>query len=173
MTEWFCMVDGEQFGPVPEETVTTWISERRVRRDTMLWSEGMGDWMAAGNVAAFNEAFRLVPPPVQSPPPPVGPAAPGAGRARGRLTAAEQQVASKKVAAGILGILLGSWGVHKFYLGYPVPGVIMLLVWLFGLLIVIPSVVIGVIGLVEGIMYLTQSDEQFAKAHVKHGRPWF
>jgi len=35
---------------------------------------------------------------------------------------------SKKVAAGVFGILLGGFGVHKFILGYTTPGLIMCLV---------------------------------------------
>jgi len=36
--------------------------------------------------------------------------------------------AEKKMVAGILGILLGSFGIHKFYLGMQKEGLIMLLV---------------------------------------------
>ncbi len=59
-----------------------------------------------------------------------------------------------KVTAGILAILLGSFGVHKFYLGQAGMGVLYLLFcWTF-----IPSVV----GVIEGIIYLTMSDQEFA-----------
>ena len=68
-----------------------------------------------------------------------------------------------KVAAGVLAILLGGLGIHKFYLGYSKEGGIMLAVWLVGLIFTlgIASGVMGVIGLVEGILYLTKSDEEF------------
>ena len=58
-----------------------------------------------------------------------------------------------KIAAGILGILLGGLGVHKFYLGKIGLGVLYLLFFWTG----IP----GIIGLIEGIIYLTMSDEDF------------
>ncbi len=65
-----------------------------------------------------------------------------------------------KVAAGVLGILLGGIGAHKFYLGHVGKGIAYLLFCWTG----IP----GIIGLVEGIIYLTSSDEKFARQYVKH-----
>jgi len=61
-----------------------------------------------------------------------------------------------RVAAGLFGILLGSFGVHKFYLGKAGMGVLYLLFFWSG--------VPGIVGLIEGIVYLTQSDAQFAQA---------
>ncbi len=52
-----------------------------------------------------------------------------------------------KTTAGILGILLGGLGVHKFYLNKPGKGIAYLLTCWTG--------VPGIIGLVEGIQYLT------------------
>lgn len=58
-----------------------------------------------------------------------------------------------KTTAGILGILLGGLGAHKFYLGDTVKGIIYLLTcW---------TIIPGIIGLVEGIKYLTMSNEEF------------
>ena len=59
-----------------------------------------------------------------------------------------------KATAGILAILLGGIGVHKFYLGKAGLGIVYLLFcWTF-----IP----GIIALIEGIIYLTQDDATFA-----------
>ncbi len=82
--------------------------------------------------------------------------------------------ADKKIAAGICGIVLGSFGVHKFILGYQQEGIIMLVVWVLGLcLFGIPSLAIQVIGIIEGIMYLTKSDEEFVQTYVVNKKPWF
>jgi TM2 domain-containing membrane protein YozV len=78
--------------------------------------------------------------------------------------------ASKKVAAGICGILLGALGVHKFILGYTQEGVIMLLVSVLTCGILSP--IMGIIGLIEGIMYLTKSDEEFVNTYVLNKRGW-
>jgi len=59
-----------------------------------------------------------------------------------------------KIAAGILAMILGGIGVHKFYLGKPFQGIMSLLFCWTG----IPAF----IGFIEGIIYLTSSDEKFA-----------
>lgn len=60
-----------------------------------------------------------------------------------------------KLAAGLLGILLGSLGIHNFYLGYTTKGIIQLLLTLltcgFG------AIVSSIWGLIEGVMILTGS----------------
>ncbi|NCO35890.1 MAG: hypothetical protein AUJ92_07565 [Armatimonadetes bacterium CG2_30_59_28] len=82
-----------------------------------------------------------------------------------------QEFAGKKIAAGICGILLGSLGVHKFILGMNSPGLIMLLVSL--LTCGIGASVMGIIGLVEGIIYLTKTDEQFYQDYAVTQKAWF
>ncbi|MEN9507007.1 MAG: hypothetical protein RI958_2933 [Actinomycetota bacterium] len=102
------------------------------------------------------------PPPPQPPPPPtpsgfVPSAVPGA-----------PQPSGKKVAAGVCGILLGALGIHKFVLGYTAEGIIMLVLGL-----VTCGFVTGIIGLVEGIIYLTKSDAEFDATYVHNKRGWF
>ena len=79
--------------------------------------------------------------------------------------------ADKKIAAGICGILLGALGVHKFILGYTVPGIIMLLVTV--LTLGFGGFVMGIIGLIEGIIYLTKSDDEFVRIYVEGKKGWF
>ena len=78
---------------------------------------------------------------------------------------------SKKIACGICGILLGALGIHKFILGYTTEGLVMLLVSIltcgFG------SPVMGFIGLIEGIMYLTKSDQEFYDTYMANKKGWF
>ena len=75
--------------------------------------------------------------------------------------------ADKKIAAGICGILLGGLGVHKFILGYTKEGIIQ---------IVVTFLTCGLgsfIGLIEGIIYLTKSDEEFSRIYVQNKKGWF
>src|SRR5579875_952349 len=59
-----------------------------------------------------------------------------------------------RIAAALFAIFLGGFGVHKFYLGRSGQGIVYLIFfWAF-----IP----WVIGFIEGIVYLTMSDEDFA-----------
>lgn len=83
--------------------------------------------------------------------------------------------ADKKLPAGLCGILLGAFGVHKFILGYTNAGIIMLAVSLVGGLLTfgLAAGVMGIIGLIEGILYLTKSDEQFVQEYIVNKKPWF
>lgn len=78
-----------------------------------------------------------------------------------------------KVVAGLLAIFLGTLGVHKFYLGYTQAGIIMLLVSLLGAIILVGPLAMGVIALIEGILYLTKSDQDFYQIYIVGKRPWF
>ena len=79
--------------------------------------------------------------------------------------------AEKKLAAGLCGILIGGLGIHKFVLGYNTEGLIMLLVTL--LTCGLGAIVTHTIGLIEGIMYLTKSDEEFVNTYVLNKKGWF
>ncbi len=75
--------------------------------------------------------------------------------------------AEKKLVAGLLGIFLGGLGAHKFYLGYTQTGIIQLVVS------VVTCGAGSFIGLVEGIIYLTKSDEEFVATYVTGKKQWF
>ncbi len=65
-----------------------------------------------------------------------------------------------KIAAGILAILFGGIGIHKFYLGKIGMGILCLLFAWTGIPVFI--------GVIEGIVYLCSSDENFQrKYHVR------
>ncbi|MCK5345034.1 MAG: NINE protein [Candidatus Heimdallarchaeota archaeon] len=63
-----------------------------------------------------------------------------------------------RTIAGILALLLGGLGVHKFYLDNMGAGLLYLCFCWTG----IPTI----IGIIEGIIYLTESDEDFQRNHV-------
>jgi len=93
-------------------------------------------------------------------------------------SATRAKAEKSKVAAGLLAIFLGGWGIHKFYLDYRVPGIIFLIINTVGLFITwmflwIPNFIIWVIAVIEGIIYLTKSDEEFEQTYVIGNRPMF
>ena len=59
-----------------------------------------------------------------------------------------------KLAAGLLGIFLGCFGVHNFYLGNTGKAVPQLLLTVIGWILIIGPAVAGIWGLVEGILIL-------------------
>ena len=87
----------------------------------------------------------------------------------------KDQFVGKKTAAGICGILLGGLGIHKFILGLTTPAVIMLLVTIIGGILTcgLGAIPMGIIGLIEGIMYLTKSDDDFYQMYGVEKKGWF
>jgi TM2 domain-containing membrane protein YozV len=82
-----------------------------------------------------------------------------------------RQASGNKLAAGICGIFLGGFGIHKFVLGLTTPGLIMLLVSI--LTCGVGYFPMHIIGLIEGIIYLTKSDEDFYETYVVGKKGWF
>lgn len=72
-------------------------------------------------------------------------------------------VPKSRLAAGLLGILLGGIGVHKFYLNKVGLGIVyVLFCWTF-----VPAI----IGFIEGIIYLTQDDVTFGRQQMVAVQP--
>jgi len=142
--------DGKEYGPVSAELLRDWIQQGRVSLQTQARLEGSTDWKPLSGFAEFSTASAA--PPLMSPP-------------------IKDDRASPKIAAGVCGILLGSFGVHKFILGYTGAGLTMLLVTLLTCFLAAP--IISIIGLIEGILYLTKSDAEFVRIYVEGRKEWF
>ena len=80
-----------------------------------------------------------------------------------KKTAPTNPNAKSKLAAGILGIFLGLFGVHNFYLGYTGKAVGQLLITILSCGIL--SFVSALWGLIEGIMILTGSIDKDANGN--------
>lgn len=94
-------------------------------------------------------------------------------------------VAQKKLTAGLLAIFLGGLGVHKFYLGNTQAGVIMLAAtiggWILGVIgsfIIVGAVfflvpfLVGLLGFIEGVIYLTKNDADFQRDYIVGKKAW-
>jgi len=149
--------DGRPYGPASADQIKSWIAEGRARAETLVQVEGAQEWKP---LISFAELAAGLQPPISSVPPGISPA-----------SAALSARASNKIPAGICGILLGGFGVHKFILGYTGAGLIMLLASL--LTCFIASPVFSIIGLIEGIIYLCKSDEEFVRIYVDGRKEWF
>ncbi len=144
--------DGQPYGPVNAEQIRRWMAENRVNAHTLVQTEGAPEWKPLGSLPEFATELRTVPPTI---------APPSAFAAR----------ASNKIPAGVCGILLGSLGIHKFILGYTGAGLIMLLVTVLSCFVLAP--IMHIIGLIEGIIYLCKSDEEFVRVYVDGRKEWF
>jgi len=149
--------DGQQYGPVNVDQMRRWVTENRVRPETLVQAEGSTEWKPVSSFPELAAELRVAPPgftpPVVAPPPVSNPRA------------------SNKIPAGICAILLGAFGIHKFILGYTGAGVIMLLVTLVSCGTIYP--VMHVIGIIEGIIYLTKTDDEFVRLYVDGRKEWF
>jgi TM2 domain-containing membrane protein YozV len=74
---------------------------------------------------------------------------------------------NKKIAAGLLAILLGPLEFINFFLGYTSEGIIWLSVFF------TCGILTSLLGLIEGIIYLTKSDEEFYQTYQVGKKAWF
>ncbi len=74
---------------------------------------------------------------------------------------------NKKILAGVLAIVIGSLGIHKFILGYTQEGIIQIVIT------IVTCGIGGIIPLIEGIIYLTKSDEEFYQTYQVGKKGWF
>ncbi|GAL60801.1 TM2 domain-containing protein [Algibacter lectus] len=74
---------------------------------------------------------------------------------------------NKKLVAGVVAILIGSLGIHKFILGYTKEGIIQIVATF------VTCGIAGIIPFIEGIIYLTKSDEEFYNTYQVGKKGWF
>lgn len=165
---WMYVYNEKRLGPVPESELRALLSQGRVSVDSLVWTEGWPDWVAACDVPNFHNETTAKPGklPINSTRPqsfcfacgvttdPRAEICPSCGVRQNRSTASGKD----RVTAALLALFLGGLGVHHFYLGSTGLGVVYLLFcWTF-----IPMIVAGI----EGIVLLCMSDSSF---HKKYG----
>ena len=74
---------------------------------------------------------------------------------------------NKKIMAGVLALLVGGIGVHKFVLGYTKEGIIQIVIS------ICTCGIGGLIPFIEGIIYLTKTDEEFYNTYQVNKKGWF
>ena len=122
--------DGLQYGPVSADQLREWISAGRANGQSMVSLEGSVEWKPLSLVPEFagSLASAVSPPLIQA-----------------------LDVRKSKLVAGLLGILVGGLGVHRFYLGYIGLGIAQIAVTL------LTCGVGHLWGLIEGILILVGS----------------
>jgi len=78
------------------------------------------------------------------------------------------QGAENRITAGVFGILLGGIGIHRFILGDISGGFLRIVISIFTC-----GAGGSLIGFIEGILYLTKSDEDFVQTYIEGDKKWF
>ena len=186
---------GTGFGVISGDDGNRYCFTEAEWRDSMTPTRGVEvDFVVEGdNAASIYRALR------------------NAGSPGRIVTLSEEQ---NRTVAGILTVLVGWVGVHKFYLGLRGPAKIQAAAGVSAIMfaIILPHLVhlyqtvftltggfdstqpyircwavlfgvktagyllwsaMGIIGLIEGIMYLTKSDGEFAETYLNQKKPWF
>lgn len=68
-----------------------------------------------------------------------------------------------RIAAAVIGIFCGSVGIHRFYMGHTNAGIVYLVVG-----VVTAGTVTSVVGLIDGIIYLLATDEEFQQKYANN-----
>ncbi|MCE5279482.1 MAG: DUF975 family protein [Planctomycetaceae bacterium] len=61
MGKWFCIVNGQQYGPIDLELLRQWIAQGRVRPGDAVWTEGMAQWAPASSLPQFADIAAAAP----------------------------------------------------------------------------------------------------------------
>ena len=160
----------QQPNPIPQSTLVNLIASGEVGPDDHVWCETMSTWDVVSRVPQLA-AFAL--PSFSGAVP--GAASPPFAAARQRPSAASadspeyRAFVSKKTGAGILALFLGNLGVHKFMLGLTTGGLTMLVLCL----LLIPIPFLTIVSFVEGVIYLSKSDDQFYQDYAVRKKQWF
>ena len=85
------------------------------------------------------------------------------------------EIKSKRLTAGLLGLFFGAFGAHKFVLGYTKEGLIYLGVSILGGIITcgIATAIAYTLAMIESIMYLTKTHEEFKRLYIDKKTAWF
>ena len=145
MAKYWIIENGRQAGPFEKEE----LLKHGLSSTSPVWTEGMTDWAQASTVA---DLAGIIPPAPATPPPFYG---------AGPQQAYARPVGTKdKTLTGLFAILLGGLGIHYFYLGKVMPGIVCIIASIFS------CGIWQIITLIQGIMMLVMSDEEFDAKYV-------
>jgi hypothetical protein len=69
MQQWYCHVQGQQYGPVTREQLAQWLRDGRIGSGTYVWREGMAEWAPLSAVAELRGVTGASVPPLPARPP--------------------------------------------------------------------------------------------------------
>ncbi len=83
----------------------------------------------------------------------------------------DHEVKGIRLTAGVFAVLFGALGIHKFILGRPITGLITLLVSVLSLGKLAPLT--ALLGIIEGFLYISLSNDAFRRHYIDGDRRWF
>jgi TM2 domain-containing membrane protein YozV len=184
MSAWYYVEADKVMGPLTEDEMHAGTGGGMLPPETPVWCEGMAGWTIVSETSLFArhfspqqrewaklKPFEILPPlPQISLPPPLPDAGPSYSSYPGPPTTPYPIVPpptdagygftvysppKSKIAAGLFGIFLGMFGVHRFYLGYTTVGIVQACLTVVSCFTLSPITFVW--GLVEGILCLTGS----------------
>ncbi|MEZ6139017.1 MAG: GYF domain-containing protein [Zavarzinella sp.] len=189
---WFYSDGEDRFGPVSQAELQQLAEKGQLMRRDLVWQEGMEDWVEARTISGLfparreEERPRFDYEPDRTESRDRGPRRrraeeddyyPEQRRPRSRRRFEDEdeylpgyneaEVNNTKMVAGILAITVGIFGIHKFYLGFPMAGVLHILMNLF------TCGMTSVLSFVEGILYLVKPPKQFYRETIVGKKEWF
>ena len=111
--QWHMLHDGQQYGPYTGEQLVEFVKEGRIARESLLWAEGMAEWVRADAVEGLFPAVPApAPVPVAAAAPPWSPHRPAQlGGALGAAAGMRPGMAASPYAApGMLGLVKAAPG---------------------------------------------------------------
>ncbi|MBP5315079.1 MAG: DUF4339 domain-containing protein [Muribaculaceae bacterium] len=144
MAKYWIIENGRQAGPFEKEE----LLQHGLSPNSPVWAEGMPDWAPAATVADLSD---IIPPAPATPPP----------YYNAYQQAVPRQYAKDRILTGLFALLLGGLGIHYFYLGKVMPGIVCILAT------IVSCGIWQIITLIQGIMMLIMSDEEFNSKYVE------
>lgn len=152
MANWYLFYDGQRIGPMSAENLMAY----RPTPESLVWTEGMAQWQAIYTIPELMQMLNGGMPHGGNPHlPPQNPQGNGFPAPPTPNTSGKD-----KTICGILAILLGGLGVQYFYLGKIGAGLLTILIDL------CTCGLWSILTLVQGIMMLTSTQEDFDRKYV-------
>lgn len=141
MAQYYILHQGKPIGPLSKDELLRY----GLTKDSYVWEVGTSNWVKASDV---DELKSFIPPtpPRQMFDPTIPPSI---------QYNSFDEVNNKKIVSGILAILLGCFGIHYFYLGKPVAGIITIV------LSMVSCGIWSLIMFIQGILMLVMPTSEF------------
>lgn len=154
MANWYIYYDGQRVGPMTAENLLAYNPTPQ----SMVWTEGMEQWQPIYTIPELMGMLNSSNPHFSHPH-----YAPGS---EAYAPPVYKPSGKDKLACGLLAILLGTLGIQYFYLGKVGAGLLTIL------LSIVSCGLWGILVLVQGILMITMSQQEFDRKYVYTDR-WF